>query len=77
VRGVSDDPREPAPTGPLSPASESGIDLDHAGMESLLRKFLDEAKTAQVALLFYAGHGLQVEGHNYLIPVDAKVESRS
>jgi len=54
-----------------------GIDLDHAGMESLLRKFLDEAKTAQVALLFYAGHGMQVDGHNYLIPVDAKVESRS
>src|SRR6516225_5193007 len=54
-----------------------GINLDQAGMESLLRKFLDGARTAQVALLFYAGHGMQVDGHNYLIPVDARVESRS
>jgi uncharacterized protein len=54
-----------------------GINLDRIGMETLLSKFLDEARTAQVALLFYAGHGLQVDGHNYLIPVDAKIESRS
>ena len=54
-----------------------GIDVGRVGMEALLDKFLDEAKTAQVALLFYAGHGLQVDGRNYLIPVDAKIESRS
>jgi len=28
-----------------------------------------------VALLFYAGHGLQVDGRNYVIPVDAKIET--
>jgi uncharacterized caspase-like protein len=54
-----------------------GIDVDRIGMETLLDKFLNEAKTAQVALLFYAGHGMQVDGRNYLIPVDAKIESRS
>jgi uncharacterized caspase-like protein len=30
-----------------------------------------------VALLFYAGHGLQVDGRNYLVPVDAKLETAS
>src|SRR6516162_412283 len=54
-----------------------GINVGRIGMETLLDEFLDEAKTAQVALLFYSGHGMQVDGRNYLIPVDAKIESRS
>ncbi|MBI3435976.1 MAG: caspase family protein [Proteobacteria bacterium] len=52
-----------------------GTDLDRPGMERLLFEFLDKARSARVALIFYAGHGLQVEGRNYLIPVDAKLES--
>ena len=52
-----------------------GTDLDHSGMERLLRDFLLKATNAKVALFFYAGHGLQVDGRNYLIPVDAKIES--
>ena len=32
---------------------------------------------ARTALLFYAGHGMQVEGKNYLVPVDAKLEAPS
>ena len=52
-----------------------GIDLDRGGMERVLRDFLDKARSAQVVLLFYAGHGLQVDGRNYLVPVDAKLES--
>ena len=54
-----------------------GIDLDRVAMENLLRKFLNKAVGAKVSLLFYAGHGLQVDGRNYLIPVDAKIESAS
>jgi uncharacterized caspase-like protein len=30
-----------------------------------------------VALVFYAGHGLQVDGENYLVPVDARIERES
>jgi formylglycine-generating enzyme required for sulfatase activity len=52
-----------------------GVDLDRDSMERLLRDFLGQASTAEVALLFYAGHGLQVDGRNYLIPVDAKIET--
>jgi uncharacterized caspase-like protein len=54
-----------------------GVDVNRDSMEQLLRLFLDKAKTAEVALFFYSGHGLQVDGRNYLIPVDAKIESRS
>jgi hypothetical protein len=52
----------------------SGTDLDYAGMQKTVRTFLSQAETADVALFFYAGHGIQVSGSNYLIPVDAKVE---
>ena len=54
-----------------------GLDLDRNGMERLIREFLRGAANARVALFFYAGHGLQVDGRNYLLPVDAKLESPS
>jgi tetratricopeptide (TPR) repeat protein len=50
-----------------------GIDLDHAGMDRLIRAFLLDAAKAQLALLFYAGHGMQIDGRNYLLPVDVKL----
>jgi hypothetical protein len=54
-----------------------GQDLDRNGMEGLVRDFLRKADGAKVALLFYAGHGMQVDGRNYLVPVDAKLERAS
>ena len=54
-----------------------GEDLDRAGMEQLLREFLRKAASSKVALFFFAGHGMQVNGKNYLIPVDAKLEAAS
>ena len=54
-----------------------GVDLDRDEMERMLREFLRKANSAQVALLFFAGHGLQVDGRNYLVPVDAKIETAS
>jgi uncharacterized caspase-like protein len=52
-----------------------GIDLDRAGMDNLMREFLLKAPKASIALLFYAGHGIQIDGKNYLVPVDANVTS--
>ena len=52
-----------------------GFDLDRSGMERQLREFLRSSANARVALFFYAGHGLQVDGRNYLLPVDTKLES--
>jgi tetratricopeptide (TPR) repeat protein len=51
-----------------------GIDLDRAAMQSTIREFLREAATAQVAVVYYAGHGVQVEGRNYLVPVDVQLQ---
>ena len=51
-----------------------GLDLDRNGFLNTLASFGRAAEGADVALFFYAGHGLQVNGQNYLVPTDAKVE---
>jgi tetratricopeptide (TPR) repeat protein len=48
-----------------------GIDLDRPAMDRNVRDFLLKAAGARLALLFYAGHGMQIDGHNYLVPIDA------
>ncbi len=50
-----------------------GLDLDKAGFDKTLRAFTSELEGAETALLFYSGHGLQVGGQNYLVPIDAKI----
>jgi uncharacterized caspase-like protein len=50
-----------------------GLDLDKPKFDATLREFARELEDAGTGLLFYAGHGLQVGGQNYLIPVDAKL----
>ena len=46
-------------------------------MGTKIGEFEDAARDADVTLLFYAGHGMQVNGRNYLVPVDAKLERES
>ncbi len=50
-----------------------GVDLDRAGMERAIADFAKASAEADVALVYYSGHGVQVAGHNYLIPVDAEL----
>ena len=52
-----------------------GFDLDKAAFDAMVRDFGTALKAAEVGLFFYAGHGMQVSGHNYLVPVDAKLTS--
>ncbi len=52
----------------------SGFDLNKSAMLDIVDKFTEEAYDADTALVFYAGHGLQVDGQNYLVPVDANLE---
>jgi hypothetical protein len=54
-----------------------GTDLDRRALVQALIRFGRAAEKAEVALFFYAGHGLQVNGQNYLVPVDAMVEFES
>jgi len=44
-------------------------------MLEALREFSHQADKSQVRLLFYAGHGVQIKGRNYLMPVDAEAQS--
>ena len=46
-----------------------GTDLDRSGFFSKMKEFSRRAEGAEAALLFYAGHGVQADGKNYLIPV--------
>jgi uncharacterized caspase-like protein len=49
-------------------------DADHAAMRRTIREFEDELRReGGVAFLYFAGHGAQLEGHNYLMPVGAAV----
>ena len=50
-----------------------GTDLTEREFADKLREFARAAHGADVTLLFYAGHGVQVDGENYLIPVDAEI----
>jgi uncharacterized caspase-like protein len=50
-------------------------DLDNQGFNAALAKFADTAAGADWAVIYYAGHGIEIGGTNYLIPVDAKLDS--
>jgi uncharacterized caspase-like protein len=52
-----------------------GVDLKRSAFQEKIRAFSHALAKADTALLFYAGHGLQVAGHNYLLPVDVKLSS--
>jgi uncharacterized caspase-like protein len=54
-------------------AVSEGIDLDRTAMQRMTRDFLRDAARAQIAVVYYAGHGVQIDGRNYLKPVDARL----
>jgi uncharacterized caspase-like protein len=45
-------------------------------MEAAVREFSKKLKESNVALFYYAGHGVQVDGINYLIPIDAELQEK-
>lgn len=49
-------------------------DLDRAGMIAALQEFGTKADSADWAVVYYAGHGIEVGGRNFLIPVDAQLK---
>lgn len=48
-------------------------DVSQKEMNRAITAFGEKLKSDSVALFYYAGHGLQVRGHNYLIPIDAQI----
>ena len=53
---------------------ESRRDLKTSEIRRVLRDFADKARDADMAVVYYAGHGIEVDGTNYLIPIDAALE---
>ncbi|MBI5261145.1 MAG: caspase family protein [Bradyrhizobium sp.] len=52
-----------------------GRDLDRNQLEASLQQFAREAAGADWAVIYYAGHGIEVDGVNYAIPVDASMDT--
>ena len=51
------------------------LDATSAQLRQMLDDFAFRSETADLALIYYAGHGVEVQGENFLIPVDADLKS--
>lgn len=51
--------------------------LDRRKFQETVRTFTTKLRGYDVGLVFYAGHGVQVQGKNYLIPVDADLQTEA
>ncbi len=51
------------------------IDATKADFDAALKRYAAKADKAEAAVLFYAGHGMQANNHNYLVPIDARPQS--
>jgi TonB family protein len=56
---------------------EIGLDLTRDQMDAAIIRFARKARQADVALVFFGGHGIQHRGVNYLAPVDAEVKDEA
>ncbi|MEM9631411.1 MAG: caspase family protein [Pseudomonadota bacterium] len=54
-----------------------GINLNHAGFIQKIKEFSRAMRGAKIALFYYAGHGLQVSGQNYLAPIDTRLNDEA
>ena len=50
------------------------LDADRVALTEALRAFARRSAGADVSLVFYAGHGIEMDGTNYVVPVDARLE---
>ena len=70
-----------AESGVTSPAKRKttvqrdGQDLDRAAMWTRVKEFIEAIDEGSEAVIYYAGHGIQVGDQNYLVPIDATLES--
>jgi TolA-binding protein len=55
----------------------SGVNVSQREMKRLIREFGQKLKSGGSGLFYYAGHGVQARGRNYIIPVDAEIQSEA
>jgi uncharacterized caspase-like protein len=48
-------------------------DLGISDLRRVVREFAEKSRDADIAVVYYAGHGIEVDGTNYLVPADAKL----
>ena len=90
VIGVADYSTIPSLQNTVNDARALSAALDEIGFEvttlinpgqarthETLAQFAFEAETADLALIYFAGHGVEVQGQNFLIPADAEVRSNA
>jgi uncharacterized caspase-like protein len=79
----------PALPNPANDAAAMALLFKNAGFDSVdmrrdvgvselrraVREFADKSQDADIAVVFYAGHGIEVGGGNYLVPIDARLAS--
>ena len=49
-------------------------DVDQRAMAAALRDFGDKLRRSSVGVFYFAGHGMQIKGRNYLVPVNAEIQ---
>lgn len=54
---------------------EVKLDLNASEMRRALREFAARTRDADMAVIYYAGHGIELDGANYLVPTDATLET--
>ena len=58
-------------------AVQTKIDVNHRQMDEAVKEFVQKIQNGDVALFYFSGHGTQVKGENYLLPVGGSIESES
>ncbi len=53
----------------------TAVDVGNLDFKRAIRKFEADADKADIAVVYYAGHGIEIGGTNYLIPIDARLAS--
>ena len=53
------------------------INADQRSMKESIRRFGKKLRSGGVGLFYFAGHGIQVKGYNFLIPIGADIESEA
>jgi uncharacterized caspase-like protein len=54
---------------------DSERDLGIADLRRVVREFSETSRDADISVVYYAGHGIEVDGTNYLVPADARLLS--
>ncbi|MEJ1238059.1 caspase family protein [Chryseolinea sp. T2] len=56
---------------------ETVVNGTYLEMRDAVKRFAEKIKDGGVGLFYYSGHGVQVDGDNYMIPIDAVLEEKS